>query len=248
MKTTMLFFLLVGCTMYAQKGVGIGTDSPMQPLHIASATGTMRVENLDETNNSFNGGDANGNTLKDDFYPLYVDENGDFTLELEIEDSSTGLDELDDSSLPNSEVTITDADADGIVTTTITTFTVTTTRAAILEVKYNLSFDVYEDSAGTLITDDLARRIMTYMTINGQTREYGPATKCYSSGSANSVSNRMYNSCTAYITITGAGSWTISLIGAVSSDIRSGGGPGGPSLDTHVEFATGTDSILMRLH
>jgi len=243
-----MYFLLAGPMVLAQQGVGIGTDAPQQALHIGSSTGTVRVESLNSVNNSYNGGDANGNMLVDDFYPLYVDGKGDFRLDLEIEDPGTGLDELDDASLPNSEVTITDADADGIVTTTITTFSVTTTRASILEVKYNLSFDVYEDNVGTLITDDLARRIRSYLTINGQTREYGPATKCYSSGVASSVAQRMYNSSTAYITIPAAGTWTISLLGAVSSDIRSGGGPGGPSLDTHVEFATGDDKILMRLH
>ena len=242
--------MCVGLCFYAnaQSGVGIGTPNPQQAVHVASATGTVRIDGMNATNNSYNGGDVNGNMIKDEFYPLYVDENGDLTLELKIEDSTTGVDELDDAALPNSSVTMTDADADGVATTTITTFTVTTTRSAILEVKYNLSFDVYEDNAGTLITDDLARRIFTYLTINGQTREYGPATKCYSSGAASSVSDRMYNNCSAYITIPSAGAWTISLIGGVSSDIRSGGGPGGPALDTHVEFATGTDSILMRLH
>lgn len=245
---TLILLLFMCYGSIAQQGLGINTTNPQKELHLGSINGTLRIENLNSTNNSFNGGDANGNTLDDDFYPLYVDENGDFHLDLEIVDDATGLDELDDTLLPGSAVSMTDTDADGIVTTTITSFSVTTTRAAILEVKYNVSFDVYEDNVGTIITDNNARRIKTYLNINGQSREYGPATKCYSSGSSNSSVGIMYNNCTAYISIPSSGSWTISLMGAVSSDIRSGGGPGGPSLDTHVQFATGNDKLLMRLH
>lgn len=243
-----LLFMFLCSYALAQQGVGIGTTNPQQDLHLASTTGTLRVESLNSINNEFNGGDVNGDMdLTNDTFAVYVDEDGNFTLELKTLYNSEELDELDGSMLPNSSVVLNNADTDGIETTEITSYSITVARASILEVKYNLSFDVYEDNAKTILSDNLARRISTYINITGQTREYGPATKCYSSGSVNSTGQTLYNTCTAYISIPAAGTYDLKLIGAVSSDIRSGGGPGGPSLDTYVEFATGNDSILLRV-
>jgi len=215
---------------------------------MVSPTGTIRLEGLNAANNIYNGGDVDGDLdLTNNTFPLYVDDKGDFTLKLDVLTISEEIDELDDSMLPNSSISLPTGDADGIVTTEITSYPITVNRASILEVKYNLSFDLYLNSTKTIISDNLARRVYTYLTVTGQTREYGPATKNYSSGSTNSTPGIMYTNCTAYISLPSAGTYDLKLMGAVSSDIK-GNGLGTTSQSTYVEFAIGNDSLLLRLY
>lgn len=244
-----IFYFLMTSFCFAQQGVGIGTTNPQQQLHLASATGTVRVESLNGVNNTYNGGDVNGDTdLTNDTFPLYVDGNGVFTLELVPLYNSEHSDALDHATLPSSEVTLLAADTDGVEVAPLFTYSVGVNRAAILEVKYNLSFEVYEDAANTKITDYFARRISTYFQVDGvSTRKYGPASKCYTNQSTNGVVGTLYNMCTAYIFLPAAGTYDVSFYGEVSSGIKGGGG-GTTSKATHVKFAVGNDSLLFRLH
>lgn len=232
-----ILFLLFFQNNNAQ--VGIGTTDPQQKLHIASSTGTLRVESLNTTNNSYNGGGT-------ETYPLYVDKNGDFILLFKPLINSEDIDAFNDAILPNSSVTLLSTDIDGIESTVIDTYTITVNRPSVLELKYNISYDVYLNASKTIITDGLARRIETYITVTGQTRKYGPTSKCYTSFSVNSVAGTFYNSCTTYITLPAAGTYDIKFNGAVSSDINAG--LGNISESTYVEFATGQDFIFARLH
>jgi hypothetical protein len=231
--------------------VGINTSSPQQQLHVGAIVGgeTIRVESLNSTNNSYNGGDVNGDLdLTNDTFPLYVDENGEFTLEYKPVYNSDGYDAIDDTSLPTNSVTLLANDSDGKADVQITLFTVTVNRPSILEVKYNLSFDVYLNSGKASIVDNYARRISTYFILSGVgTRKYGPVSKCYSSGSALSVHGTMYNTSTAYIQLPAAGAYHIQFYGEVSSNIKGAGG-GTTSKAAHVEFVTGNDSIFLTLH
>ena len=164
MKKTLLL-LLLSTGMYAQ--VGVGTSTPQEALHIASPTGTMRIESLNETNSEYNGGDVDGDgDLTDDTFPLYVDENGDFTLELVPLYNSEDSDPLDHTGLPNSSVSLLATDADGVVNTEITSYTITVNRQAILEVKYNISFEVYENALENVITDNLARKVFKLLVLH----------------------------------------------------------------------------------
>lgn len=232
-----ILFLLFFQNNYSQ--VGIGTTDPQQKLHIASSTGTLRVESLNTTNNSYNGGGT-------ETYPLYVDKNGDFILLFKPLINSEDIDAFNDAILPNSSVILLSTDIDGIESTVIDTYTITVNRPSVLELKYNISYDVYLNAFKTKITDGLARRIETYITVTGQTRKYGPTSKCYTSSSVNSVAGTFYNSCTTYITLPAAGTYDIKFNGAVSSDINAGFG--NISESTYVEFATGQDFVFARLH
>lgn len=246
MKLLTFFCLIFSPLVCAQ--VGINTSNPQQELHIAGATGTLRIESLNATNNSFNGGDVDGNgDLTDNTFPLYVDENGDFTLELKTLESSEDFDAFEDTSLPTSTLYLAPGDSDGFASTVIKTYTVTVNSPRYIEVKYALSFDVYLDTSKNQITDNFARRIQTHILVTGNTRNYGSAAKCYTSGSSNSVNSIMFNSNTSYVSLPAAGTYDISFIGAVSSNKRSSGG-GTLSLETYVEFATGNDFVFMRLH
>ncbi|MBE9489763.1 MAG: hypothetical protein IMY67_05670 [Bacteroidetes bacterium] len=264
-KIGFIIFLLLFQNNFAQ--VGIGTTDPQQKLHIASPTGTLRVESLDKNFNVYNGGDINNDgDFTNDLYPLYVDGYGDFTLFFKPLLNSEDLDAFNDSELPNSSVSLFSNDDDGIATTIITTYTITVRRESVLELKYNMSYEVYlEDSSPNpiILSDRLARRIETYITADDvadpvgnpfeDLRKYGPASKCYSSGSLNSAPGTFYNSCTTYITLrsdtnTYPATFTIRFNGAVSSDIKPNTASGNTSENTFVKFATGDDFVFARLH
>lgn len=235
-----IIILLFFQNNFAQVGVGIGTTNPQQKLHIASSTGTLRVESLNSANNPYNG----GGTIN---YPLYVNDKGDFTLIFKPIINTEDLDAFNDAILPNSTVSLSTNDADGINSTIIDSREITVFRPSILELKYNLSYNVYLNNLSEKITDGLARRIETYITVVGQTRKYGPTSKVYTSSSVNSVIGTFYNSCTTYIALPALGTYTIEFNGAVSSDINAGSG-GTISRSTYVEFVVGDDFLFARLH
>ncbi len=242
------FFIVLLISQAAVCQIGINTTNPQQALHVAGATGTVRIDELNSTNNIYNGGDVNGDLdLSNDTFPLYVNEDGEFTLELKTVEGSEDLDAFDDTNLPTSAVTLLSTSSTGSNQTLIKSYSVTVSQARMLEVKYILSFDVYLNSTPTTITDHLARQIQTHIEVTGQTRKYGLANKCYTSASSASVNGTMFNSNTAYILLPSAGNYDIEFYGTVSSDVKGGGG-GSTSKDTYVEFATGNDFVFIRLH
>lgn len=228
--------------------VGINTNNPREALHIAGSTGTLRIDALNFANDINNGGDADGDgDLTNDTYPLYVDQNGDFTLALQAVVASDDIDAFDDTSLPTSSVYLPKNDADAVESTVIKTFTVTVNRPAILEVKYGISFDVYATSLRSPITDDLARRVENYITVTGDSRKYGRASKSYSSRSLETQEGNLYNGYSTYIKLPAAGTYSINFIGSVGTNLTSDA-TSTRSIETYVEFATGTDFLFMRLH
>lgn len=239
-------FILFAANVFGQ-GVGINTTDPQQALHIAGPTETLRVESLNSINNIYNGGNVNGQGLSSNTYPLYVDEYGNFTLENKTLSNSEDIDALDDAELTASSVTLLDSDTNGEASTTIITYDITVVRATILEVRYSLSYDVYLNSAKDPIEDNLARRISSHFTVNSNPRKYGSVSSGYVNGSSDGISGPFYNVFTTYITLD-AGTNVISLVGTVSSDIKSGGGNTTDSDPTHVEFATYSDFVLFKLH
>ena len=242
-----LLFLLCCVPLFSQ--VGIDTTNPLQKLHIGSESGTVRVESLNADNSPFNGGDVdNDGDLSNNTYPLYVDALGNLTTEFKPLYNSNGSDAVDDAAIPVNFVNLPATDPDGIADVQITLFEVEVARPAILEVKYNLSFDIFLNAGRVPISDNFARRVSTYFIVSGVgTRKYGPVSKCYSSGSALSVTGTMYNASTAYIQLPAEGKYEIQFYGEVSSNIKGGGG-GTPSKAAYVEFAAGYDAIFLRLH
>ena len=245
-----VFLLIFFSSVYGIYGqyVGINTTVPEQALHIAGTSGTLRVEGLNAANNVQNGGDVNGDLdLTNDTFPLYVDENGDFTLELQTIAASDDGDAFEDSSLPTSSVSLDASDVDGEVTTLIKTITITIKRPVILEVKYGISFNIYESVSKTPISDELARRVENYVTVTGDSRKYGPTSKSYTSRSTTTQTGDIYNSNSVYIKLPSAGTYDINFMGLVGSNLSSDSTTT-TSIATYVEFATGNDFLFMRLH
>ena len=71
-KNYFLLFLLCSVSVLGQ--VGIGTTTPQETLHVSGNTSTIRIEGLDDINNDLNLGPAK-------LTPVYVDNQGNFTLE-----------------------------------------------------------------------------------------------------------------------------------------------------------------------
>lgn len=224
--------------IFAQTGVGIGTTNPQQKLHLASPTGTVRVDGLSSSNNPYNGGA--GKT-----YPLYVNSNGDMTLQLATFQNSDGSDALTSSTpLITTNLTMTSGVGSSTQSIVILPYTITVNRPAVLEIKYNISFDVYGTAALVKIKDIKARRISTFYTVDGLPRRYGQASKCYYNfnqdiASPNAAAGTMYNSSTTYIPLA-AGTHTIRFYGELNS--------GSHPQNTHVVFAPDNDSVFMRLY
>ena len=246
-KYTLIFFLSFSCLVFSQiPGVGINETVPEQALHLGSPTGTIRVEGFNSANNVYNGGGI-------ETYPLYADSQGNLTLEFKPLYNSNGSDALDHAMLPGSTVTLLAGDADGVATGELFNFTIAVNRAAILEVKYNVSIEVFLNPLETVITDYYARRVNTYFRVNGVGRQYGHSSKCYTGGTADSETGSLFNCCTAYINLPAAGSYTIRFYGDVSSGLtgtNAGGGTEVPNTGraTCAKFARGNDSLLFRLH
>ncbi len=253
MKCYLIILFLSGPLIYGQ--VGINTDNPQQTLHLAGSTGTLRVESLNHANNSYNGGDIdNDGNLSNNTFPLYVDENGDFTLELKTLINSEDLDAFDDTSLPGSNVYLSSSNIKGKDSTVIKTYTIRVSRPSIIEIKYNISFDIYRNNSLVTLNDQFARRVTNYITltpegspVNNSTRHFGAASKAYSSGSLESVTGTFYNGATTYITIPSSGYWDIKFWGLVSSNTRANviNYPT-VALETYVEFAAGNDFLFFR--
>lgn len=247
LKTTIISFLTATPLIFSQTpGVGINEKLPEQALHLGSSSGTIRIDGLNSINSDYNGGGT-------ETYPLYVDHQGNLTLEFKPLYNSDGSDALDHASLPGSVVTLLAGDADGIQVGELFNFTIAVNRPAILEVKYNVSFDVFLNPLENVITDRLARRINTYFQVNGVGRQYGHSSKCYAAGTLDSETGSLFNCCTAYINLPAAGSYVIRFYGEVSSGlsgINAGGGTEVPNTGraTCVKFARGNDSLLFRLH
>jgi len=248
MRNSYLIPALLLCNFLTAQisAVGIGTTDPQQKLHLDNSVGTVRVESLDKDNNPYNG----GNAAPTGTFPLYVDSDGVLTLKLETMTNSDGSDAIDHLSIPTSSVTLPISDADGKIDATFKSYTLTVTRQSILEVKYSVSFEVYQTSALLKINDSGARRISTYFNLNGGARKYGQTSRCYMNGNINNpapyasteriaATGPAYNSSTTYIQLP-PGTHTLNFKAEVSSNL--------PSLATHVKLAIDTDSIFMRLY
>lgn len=245
-KLYIFSLLMLSLTIQAQvSGVGVGTTNPQQKLHVASATGTIRVDGLNSPNNTYNGGGV------DKTYPLYVNENGDMTLSLSTFQNSDGTDAIT-AATPLAATTLTMLAGSapiGSRDVVILPYTITVNRAAVLEVKYNISFQVMRDAA-VKIKDNRPRMISTFYTLDtpvlaAATPRYGQASKCYYNNNdlaatpVNAASETMYNCSTTYITLT-PGTHTLRFYGTLQT--------GAASMATRINFAIGNDSVFMRLY
>lgn len=243
---TLLFYTFFGFSQV--QGVGINKDNPQQALHLGSQTGTIRVDGLNSTNNTYNGGGV------DQTYPVYVDHNGDLTLKVSAFQNSDGADAYTTAALNGTvEITAAQLPNDGYETVEMTSYTFTVARNTTLEIKYSLSVEVFQDNTLAIIKDPYARNITNFFTLDAPTltsttRRYSPSSKCYfnrndaatdPAAAPDAATGFIYNSGTTYMFLT-PGTHTIRFYGTVCS--------GSANRNTFVRFAGGPDSIFIRLY
>lgn len=248
-KNLLFLFVFTSFSLaYSQvSGVGINETIPEQALHLGSQTGTIRVDGLNATNNTYNGGEA------DKTYPLFVDNNGDMTLETSAYNNSDGNDAFLSTDPINSEVSITLAQAnDGYEAIEITSYNFTIDRNTVLEIKYSLSIEVFQNNLLTTLRDPYARNITNFFTLDTAvltptTRRYAAHSKCYfnynyelgATSPPNASTGYIYNSGTTYVYLT-PGTHTLRFYGTICS--------GTSNRETFVRFAGGPDAVFLRLH
>lgn len=236
----LLVLITISYSIYAQtKGVGINETVPEQTLHLGLASSTIRVEGLDETNNSYNLGSTNT-------YPLYADYNGSLSLYNGSSYNSNGGDFVNSGNILNEVIVIPDGDSDGVESAEIYSFIVTVNRPSLVLVKYNVSFEVFEDRSENRLTDNLARRVNTYFRLNSGTRKYSHVSKCYTSSDKNDVAGILYNMSSSYIVIPAAGTYTITMHAEVSSGLT--GNTPNTGKATCLIIGRGQDSLMYKVN
>ena len=172
MKNTILNIFLF-TTIIASAQVGIKTVTPLEELHVAGATSTIRVEGLNFANNPLNLGNKENTRV-------YVDTEGDLVLgtgSTDIEvlfNPDNYLEDPLDTGGPNMNVINQTGSGSGYsqggwprqTGPGLSTFTLT--RNAIVEINYSLSYEIYKSGIG--IDDNHARTVQFYVYL----RENGP--------------------------------------------------------------------------
>lgn len=244
-RSSFVLFMFL-CLTNSIGQVGINENVPEQQLHLGSETGTIRVDGLNGTNNNYNGGE------NDQTYPLYVDENGDLTLEINANQNSDGGDAFLTTDI-NGEIIISGGVNDGYEAVEILSIPLTVDRDVIVELKYSISIEVFEDNSLNIIRDAYARNITNFFTIDAATlttttRKYGQSSRCYfnrndiatnPTAAPNAATGYIYNSGTTYVPLT-AGTHTFRFYGTACS--------GTNNRDTYVRFAGGPDAIFLRTY
>jgi hypothetical protein len=221
-------------------GVGINETIPQQTLHLGLSNGTIRVEGLDENNNDYNLGSTNT-------YQLYVDYQGDMTLYNGTLFNNNGSDAFTDANINEAEAILLNGDEDGLEIIQISSFTITVNRPSLLLIKYNLSFEVFENSDEHDLRDKKARRINTFFRLNGSTRKYCHVSKSYTGGDVEyNVTGMFYNMSSSYMVIPTAGTHTIEVFGEISSGLEADTPNTG--LATCVKFGRGDDTLMYKLY
>ena len=245
MKQFYFLLLLPLCFFSSAQNVGINVTNPQQALHLGSSTGTIRIDGLNDTNNIYNGGGF------DKTFPLYVNNNGDITLALSTFVNSDGTDAFVGTTLLPAASIIVPTSAtlpnNGTRSVLILAYPITVTKNVVLEIKYNISFEVFR-STGVLLKNDRARRISNFYTVDAPvllttTPRNGQSAKCYftndTSAGIVAASGNMYNSTSTYVYLT-AGAHIIRFYGEANTGVTNS--------QTLVNFGIGNDSVFMRLY
>lgn len=236
-----LFISMFTCVFSTAQvsGVGLNETNPEQALHLGTSNGTIRVDGLNEANELYNLGGTNT-------YPLYVDNNGDMTLHNGTAYNNNGNDAFTNADILDAEAIILSGDADGLDEAKIYTFTVTVNRPSLLLIKYNLSFEVFENMGEDMLKDKKARRINTYFKLNTATRKYCHVSKSYSGGPNGNSTGMFYNMSSSYMLLPTAGTHTITVYGEISSGLK--GYTPNTGLATCVKFGRGNDTLMYKLY
>ena len=144
----------------AEDKIGIKTDTPEEDLHLGGANSTIRIDGLNNVNNTNNETGISGNEV---LTPVYVD--GDGNLNLQAQGSLNKLvTNLDNSSFIPTAVAVNTTGPFNSGTLHTSTFTLY--QDAIIDVNYTISVIISNRFGGT-ITDGAPRAYGTEAIVNG---------------------------------------------------------------------------------
>ncbi|PRP67054.1 hypothetical protein [Nonlabens agnitus] len=146
--------------------VGVDRIDPIMPLHVGGATGTIRVDGLNTTNNS--------NNIAADPVPVYVNNDGDLVTQPPLIQSFMLLNLRDFTN----EVVITSNDGSS-QDIDLNTSSITLTQRSLVHYSYQFSV-VITRADGTALTDGASRLFRAWFTVDGDnTNHYGYNTGTY---------------------------------------------------------------------
>jgi len=134
--------------------VGINTNNPQRAFHIAGNNNTFRIDELNQANNV--------NYTTSDFMPVYVNTDGDLTLQPSLVQNFAPINLVD---FINPAISIQSAAGDGVFGE-IQTVSITLTQASLVQVNYQMSVDITRHD-GTQITDGATRLFRSWVEVNG---------------------------------------------------------------------------------
>lgn len=189
-----LLFIFVSTSILGQ--VGIGTTNPDAALHIAGEQATVRIESLNQANNPLNDGV--------NLAPAYVKKNGEITL-TSSEVITESIHIIDASPAFSQTMVATNNNTSSTVTN-IYNYQITLLSETFIEVKYSLSYNIFEsydsvNQTGVRIFDGQARQIKTFFTIDAGVDRYGQISQNYYNISTGGGPGTFYNNGFAYISL-----------------------------------------------
>lgn len=212
------------------------TDSPLNDVHISGNGTGIRVDALNSTN------DLNNNGV--DVTPIYVDSNGDLTLEGPL--ILNNMPEDNFSTFVPVSVFI-GSPLGSWSQAAIYTTTITLTQDALVEVVYQIGVNI-TDFAGAPITDGDPRQYGTALFID--TQLVGYTSEAYtSSGTGQITSGTFYLNGTGYAQLTGVPAGTTYTVTAYGFTFGGDNGTGnGDSTSGEFGGNVGTDRFQIILH
>lgn len=148
--------------------IGIKTNNPQTALHIAGNNNTVRIDELNFTNNV--------NYTTNEPMPVYVDTDGNLHLQPSLVQNFLVADIQD--FIANPGITAQHSSGTG-VTVDLNTINITLTQESLVQINYQVSVDITLAN-GNQITDGASRMYRTWVEVNGDGTQIG-----YASGSYN---------------------------------------------------------------
>jgi len=183
--------------------IGIKTNNPQKELHIAGNTATARIDGLSNANNTYN--------VVADPAPVYVDNNGDLTLQPPLIQTFMPVNLVD---FINPAILVTSTNGAG-VSGNIRTETINLTQESLVHVSYQFSVQITR-SNGSALTDGAARLFRAGVLVDADPIHLGYSTGTYTNNPDVDATNSIYASGYYYLSGSGyvqlpAGSHTFTL-------------------------------------
>ncbi len=153
--------------------IGINTNTPQTELHIAGNGNTLRIEELSNANNAYN--------VAADPAPVYVNNDGDLTLQPPLVQNFMPVNAVDFIPFPG--IAVTSATGSGVITNLYNT-TITLTQESLVKVNYQMSIQITMDDGTAPVVDGAARLYRSWVEVNGAATHIAYDTGTYTNNPA----------------------------------------------------------------